>query len=776
VSSSENSENQNQYRDPARQKVQIEPNRPLEGSVNVTEWDFQTQRVPDLQTLNDRGKADARAGTIDFWQRSQQDQRTPLREGMFEGADGKMFKAAVAVFGPDGIRPVDGEPRGAALLVPNVGSDANVTREMAQTIADRHGVSVFTVDTGDYTRAGWQDAAAELKGIPQPLHYVLDESARKIVADKLNEPNNRAVASVKDAITAAVSYNTPLDIVVVSNGGLVADRALGEAVGDLRRSGMPDTEIDSKLSDLIAIHRADPSLYGAAAPRQTPMEAAASTFQDQARDAGRRLQEAAAQMGTYGAAATDRFFAAMKEDVMSTGAFLAQPAYVPAAQLAKGLHEGVVNYFTNDAYDNNQKSVTGVENAVHSAIEDPAGTLGKAVPNIAFGMITGSAEEFLESKITQQAADDAVRSGADQAWRKGTVQFGTGPAAKADEAGIKQSAADAVGSLAKGEVAAEKTGLSMNERIDGITKLFSAGEVDASVALDPKLYSAHEISAQKALKYEKTGTENFAKGGRQHAPTEAEVFGRYRKSMRKELMEPQGTTVIDGKDLHHLRYPKNEFKDAILDSEGLFPVPDEVHTELHRLQGAEGLNAKGTPARWSDMVFPTGESSEVDAAVRRHLEHQNPKAHRTLAQANEDLRALQYDKTTREISKLSEHERNLYTENKAALTHYRESDGWQRVGPDDAARPHIDFVHPKEGIGVAVETIAKPNLKSEIAMQDKIQQLEQSGITNTADGIEGGQPLKLELDVRIPRGAKNTLEALKDYGEQHSVKVNIQFY
>ena len=442
----------------------------LEGRAGTTEWRLQTRPVPDLRKLVDRSAADARDGTIDFWTPPAQDRAAPrekLCEGLFEGADGKLFKAPEAIFGSDGLRPRDGEPpQGTALLVPGIGTDAAVAKDMAQSLADRHRLSVFTVDTGESVRAVWHGAPG-LRDIPQPAQYAFDDKAREAVVERLNDPDNRAVASIKGAITTAVEHDAPLDIVVASNGALLAGRAVGEATADLRRAGLPDKLIDQKLGDLIAIHRLSPSVLDAGAIGDPFRADGTSVVQAEPHDFARDVQNATDAVRAYGSAATNRFFDAMKEDVASTGKFLAQPAYVPAAQIAAGLHEQIVGYATRDAYDNNRRFLDGVQNTVKSAVDDPAGTLGKAVPGVVIGMVTHSAGAFVESKLAQQATGEVVRSGlaADiaehvepraaavrsggapalrpdpEAWREGTVRLGTGPAPTLSEGASAPSVA-----------------------------------------------------------------------------------------------------------------------------------------------------------------------------------------------------------------------------------------------------------------------------------------------------------------------------------------------
>jgi hypothetical protein len=228
---------------------------------------------------------------------------------------------------------------------------------------------------------------------------------------------------------------------------------------------------------------------------------------------------------------------------------------------------------------------------------------------------------------------------------------------------------------------------------------------------------------------------------------------------------------LAGKELHHMSYPKAKYASEVTDSEHLLPASDEVHRELHRLQGAEGVNQQGTPARFSDMVLPGDQPKDVRRALQRHFEFQNPNAQRSYAQAHEELRALSFDKTTKEISQLGEQERNAYTVEKAALTHYRESAGWSRA--EGELHKSIDFVQQEEGRGVAVRTVAKPNAESAAPLRETIDQLARL----KAEGAEaGGRPLALELDVRVPKGKLDRLEMLKDYGTERNVPVRINGY
>ena len=112
-------------------------------------------------------------------------------------------------------------------------------------------------------------------------------------------------------------------------------------------------------------------------------------------DVRRRLLEAAANMDRiadgaeeYALAGTNRFFKCLVEAVESDLQFLAQPAYVPAAQLAKSLHEGTWHYLTNNGYDNNYRLFQGAVQALRNLITDPACAFGNLAPGAAIAVAT----------------------------------------------------------------------------------------------------------------------------------------------------------------------------------------------------------------------------------------------------------------------------------------------------------------------------------------------------------------------------------------------------
>jgi hypothetical protein len=132
-------------------------------------------------------------------------------------------------------------------------------------------------------------------------------------------------------------------------------------------------------------------------------------------DVRNQLLQAAAQLdnsltGTQDASlfATNRFFHCMSEAVYADLQFLAQPGYVPAAQIAKSLHEGVWNYLTSNAYGNNLAMYDAAVQSMQHGINDPACAFGGAAPAVVLTAITHGPAAMAEVKGVQQAAQAAI--------------------------------------------------------------------------------------------------------------------------------------------------------------------------------------------------------------------------------------------------------------------------------------------------------------------------------------------------------------------------------
>jgi hypothetical protein len=124
--------------------------------------------------------------------------------------------------------------------------------------------------------------------------------------------------------------------------------------------------------------------------------------------AAARLDSAATNGQNYSLAATNRFFHCMGEAVSADLRFLAQPGYVPAAQIARSLHEGVWKYLTSNAYDNNLAMYDAAVQSMQHAMNDPACFLGQAAPGILAVAATHTAGAMAEARQISQAANAAI--------------------------------------------------------------------------------------------------------------------------------------------------------------------------------------------------------------------------------------------------------------------------------------------------------------------------------------------------------------------------------
>jgi hypothetical protein len=124
--------------------------------------------------------------------------------------------------------------------------------------------------------------------------------------------------------------------------------------------------------------------------------------------AAAQLDNSATQAQTYSLAATDRFFKCMGEAVDADLRFLAQPGYVPAAQIAKSLHQGLWRYLTSNAYGNNLAMYEGAVRSMQHAMNDPACAFGQAAPGIVAVAVTRTAGAMAEARQVSAAANAAI--------------------------------------------------------------------------------------------------------------------------------------------------------------------------------------------------------------------------------------------------------------------------------------------------------------------------------------------------------------------------------
>jgi hypothetical protein len=124
--------------------------------------------------------------------------------------------------------------------------------------------------------------------------------------------------------------------------------------------------------------------------------------------AAAQLDQVATNAQNYSLAGTNRFFSCMAEAVSADLQFLAQPGYVPAAQIANALHTGVWKYLTGNAYSNNLAMYDGAVQSMQHAMNDPACAFGQAAPALAAAAVTHLGNAMAEANQVQRAANAAI--------------------------------------------------------------------------------------------------------------------------------------------------------------------------------------------------------------------------------------------------------------------------------------------------------------------------------------------------------------------------------
>ena len=124
--------------------------------------------------------------------------------------------------------------------------------------------------------------------------------------------------------------------------------------------------------------------------------------------AAAQMDNAATNTQNYSLAATNRFFHCMSEAVSADLRFLAQPGYVPAAQMAKALHQGVWSYLTSNAYSNNLAMYDAAVQSMQHAMHDPACVFGQAAPGIIAVGVLHTASAMAEARQVSRAANAAI--------------------------------------------------------------------------------------------------------------------------------------------------------------------------------------------------------------------------------------------------------------------------------------------------------------------------------------------------------------------------------
>ncbi len=133
-------------------------------------------------------------------------------------------------------------------------------------------------------------------------------------------------------------------------------------------------------------------------------------------DLRRQLLEGAAEMDrlatgaqAYALAGTNRFFKCLTDAIAADLRFLAQPAYVPAAQMAKALHENTWRYLTSNAYDNNRQLFQNALQDLKRLKNDPACALADIAPAAAAAVATHTVRAAAAATEAQAAANRAVQ-------------------------------------------------------------------------------------------------------------------------------------------------------------------------------------------------------------------------------------------------------------------------------------------------------------------------------------------------------------------------------
>jgi hypothetical protein len=184
-----------------------------------------------------------------------------------------------------------------------------------------------------------------------------------------------------------------------------------------------DKENDRHSKAIDDIQQGKCSIHGTANPTNTPPDTGGLPLPPETR---KQLLKGAAAMDkllTKGQNATlagaNRFFACLAEAVRSDLRFLAQPGYVPAAQIAQALHEGTWRYLTGNAYANNRALFDGALQSLRQLRDDPACWFGNAAPGAAVGVVTHYAGAAAEAAEVQNAEKAAVRIANEYEERRG---------------------------------------------------------------------------------------------------------------------------------------------------------------------------------------------------------------------------------------------------------------------------------------------------------------------------------------------------------------------
>ncbi len=93
-------------------------------------------------------------------------------------------------------------------------------------------------------------------------------------------------------------------------------------------------------------------------------------------------------------------------------------------------------------------------------------------------------------------------------------------------------------------------------------------------------------------------------------------YREYNRVRRKLSKDPQ----FKGKEVHHIDYPRKDFKDESLDPRNLLLTDKKTHIKMHKAVGKKGIDM------FREKEFAKGESKKVRVSVNDFFNFQNPKS------------------------------------------------------------------------------------------------------------------------------------------------------
>lgn len=197
----------------------------------------ETQSLPEglsARLAAERSAADlAEAGGKPRWAPNAAIPLTTEDDGAYINQDGSVLPASIDVDDVIGLRPSDGrEPINKTVFINGVAQNRGQMAGMMQKIADMTGTEVV----GLYNATeGWL------------------KDAIQTVGDRLDLGDNPAVESLKNVMLDQIRDGDPLRVVGYSQGSVIASRAIQDVKDVLAAEGMSQTEIETKLRELIQV-------------------------------------------------------------------------------------------------------------------------------------------------------------------------------------------------------------------------------------------------------------------------------------------------------------------------------------------------------------------------------------------------------------------------------------------------------------------------------------------------------------------------------------------